>query len=299
MKVIFYFCCCCLSLFLPSCSSKPDVKELRKYAATETYPRDTFLDTVTIKRAVIILAHDDDDCAMAGTLVRLKKEGWEIEQWSFGQNKLAEGRTEHPSTIICKGSRSILPGEKYRDRSKEDTAVPPYMPIDKSRFHEVFATEKVKAFLIEKINAFQPVVIFTLDNEMGAYGNPDHIFVSQVVVDLFNENKIQTRRIYQAVYPNSMEKEIIEIRLTEILKRHGYDNTYMIAKKVYGISGMPEPDVEINITATANEKMEYLRAYHEDAKKNFRKFMPYFDEFDAPTYFSIFDREFFRIIQKQ
>jgi hypothetical protein len=42
--------------------------------------------------------------------------------------------------------------------------------------------------------------------------------------------------------------------------------------------------------------MNYLLAYDEDVRKNIRKFIPYYEAFDAPSYFKIFDREFFRVI---
>jgi hypothetical protein len=59
---------------------------------------------------------------------------------------------------------------------------------------------------------------------------------------------------------------------------------------------MPEPSVQISITQYAQAKMDYLLAYDEDVRKNIRKFIPYYEEFDAQTYFEIFDREFFKVI---
>jgi hypothetical protein len=37
-------------------------------------------------------------------------------------------------------------------------------------------------------------------------------------------------------------------------------------------------------------------AYPEDVRKKLRKFLPYLKEFDAGTYVSVFDREFFRVL---
>jgi hypothetical protein len=54
----------------------------------------------------------------------------------------------------------------------------------------------------------------------------------------------------------------------------------------------------IYISAYVDGKMRYLRAYSEDAKKNIRKFIPYYEDFDAQTYFGVFGREFFRVIKK-
>jgi hypothetical protein len=42
--------------------------------------------------------------------------------------------------------------------------------------------------------------------------------------------------------------------------------------------------------------MNYLMTYEEDVRKNLRKFMPYYEEFDAETYFTVFNKEYFRVI---
>ncbi len=280
---------------LAGCASTPTLDELRHYAATESYPYDTYLDTVSVKRALVIVAHDDDDCAMSGTLHGLTRKGWEIEQWNFQTTPLAEGATEHPSTLICKGCSTILPEGTFRGGDPGDT-LPSYLPIPKERFAAVFNTGMVRDALVPRINAFAPSVIFTLDNEIGAYGNPDHVFISQLVLDLFNSGAIHVQRIYQPVYTDHMERTIIGERLSAILKEYDFPDTYAIARQVYGVDGMPAPDVQVDIRPDSLGKMAYLMAYSEKARSSLRKFIPYFEEVPAGTYFSVFDREFFRVI---
>jgi hypothetical protein len=133
---------------------------------------------------------------------------------------------------------------------------------------------------------------------MGGYGHPEHIFISQLVVDLFKSKAIIVNRIYQSVFTDHMEKEIVEVWLGNKMKNSGYPNPTALAKQLYGLpQGMPEPTTQINIKSSGDKKMEYLVAYKEDVRKNLRKFIPYFEDFDAATYFSIFDREFFRVIE--
>ena len=67
---------CVLTLF--GCSEKVTVEDLNRFVATEMYPDDVFLDSVTNRRAFIIVAHDDDDCAMSGTIAMLTAKGWTI-----------------------------------------------------------------------------------------------------------------------------------------------------------------------------------------------------------------------------
>lgn len=284
-----------LALNLWSCKEKVTIEDLKIFTATENYPNDIFLDTVSNKKALIIVAHDDDDCAMSGTIAKLTTRGWIIEQLSL-QSHISPKTGKNPADIICRGNKLLLQDGLYRVGL--DTMKNPYLPIPYERIKEQFLTEKVANEIIKKVKVFNPSIIFTLDNEKGGYGHPEHIFISQLVKDLFEEGKIEIEKIYQSVYTDHMEIEIVDKWLARRMKKWGYPNASDIANEMYGINGMPEPTVQINITEVAETKMNYLRTYDEGVRKNLRKFIPYYEEFDAKTYFGIFNREFFRVIEK-
>ena len=279
------------SLF--ACNEKVIVEDLKKFAATETYPDDVFLDSASNKKALIIVAHDDDDCAMSGTIAKLTASGWEIKQVSL-QRHIISKTGKNPADIICQESELLLEDGYYRIGL--DTMKLSYLPIPYDEIKKQFLTEKVANAIIEKVNAYNPSVIFTLDNIKGGYGHPEHIFLSQLVLDLFTEKKINIQRIYQSVYTDHMETEIVDKWLKARMEKWGYPHASDIANKMYGIDGMPEPDVQISIVDFAEIKMKYLMAYDENVRKNLRKFIPYYEDFDAETYFNIFDKEFFRVI---
>ncbi len=284
-----------VTLTITACSDKPSIEELKYFAATETYPEDLYLDTVTNKKALIIVAHDDDDCAISGTISKLTENGWTIKQLSL-QSHIDPTTGKNAAHIICEGNELILEDGLYR--LGLDTMKNAYLPIPYKEIEKQFLREKVAKALMAKVNEFNPSVLFTLDNVKGGYGHPEHIFISQLVVDLFEEGKINNQKIYQSVYTNHMEKEIVDTWLKAKMEKWGYPNASTIANELYNIDGMPEPDVQINISKYGTNKMKYLRAYSEDVKKNLRKFIPYYEEFDAEQYFSVFDREFFRVIEK-
>ncbi len=283
-----------LTLSIISCSNKPTIEELKIFAATESYPEDSNLDTISNKRALIIVAHDDDDCMMSGTAAKLTANGWTIKQLSFELHNMP-GENINPAHIICEGSEKILEDGIYRPG--EDTVKYPYMPIPYEEIKKQFLHEKVANALIAQINEFNPSVLFTLDNIKGGYGHPSHIFLSQLVLDLFNEGKISAQWIYQSVLTKHMEAAIDKV-MTPKMEKWGYPQASPAANELYGIDGMPEADVQINITDQAETKMAYLRAYPESVRKNLRKFLIHYEDFDAKTYFSVWDREFFRVIGK-
>ena len=282
-------------LCLTACEEKLTPEELKAFAAVETYPEDSFLDIVKNKRALIIVAHDDDDCAMAGTIAKLTAKNWNIRQLCL-QNHINPATGQNGSPVICNGSTLILPDRNYRIGL--DTMKSPYLPIRIEEIERQFLTKKVADSIVEQVNRFNPAVIFTLDDVKGGYGHPEHVFISRLVKQLFEEKRIVGMRIYQSVYTNHMETEIVDKWLNAKLEKWGYPNASKLANNLYNIDGMPEPDVQINITDVAETKMKYLLAYDENTQKNLRKFIPDFNKYDSKIYFgSIFNREFFRVIE--
>jgi LmbE family N-acetylglucosaminyl deacetylase len=283
------------SFYLFSCGVS--IKKLNKYAAIEVYPEDEFLKISTSKKAMIVVAHDDDPAAMSGTLTMLKKQGWKIKQLCFTSGNQSRDSAMLIASKIFLDEIEFINIPPQMRRLDFDSSIIPYMPIPKSEFSSKFDLEKIHSIVLTKINEFAPTVIFTLDNEMGGYGHPEHVLLSEFVFNAFKNNQINPERLYQSVYTNSMEDKILKDRLTNQMKKWGFPNSYMSALKMYKLDGMPEPDVQINIESCAEEKMRYLRTFNERERKTIGFYVPYFEKSNAKKYFSVFNREFFRVIK--
>jgi len=270
-------------------------EEVKQYAATEIYPEDTILQTVKNKRAMIVVAHDDDMCATSGTIALLNKNGWEIAVLS-----MTKGRERNEAQR--KACRPILdsvlfvnltPLQIWKDYAGVEK---PYQAFPRDQFEDAFHRERLEKEYIKPILDFKPTVIFTLDNQFGGYGHPEHVLVSQLVLDLAKEGKIDVDHIYQSVFTDHME-ETIMARHSARMKSWGFPgDDWEKAKEAYQVDGMPEPNVQIKISEVAELKMNYLRSYNEEEKKKINFFLPAFEDYSAEDYFKIFDREFFRII---
>lgn len=287
----------CLAAFY-SCSG-PTEADLTALAPTETFPDDTFLETATQKRALIVTAHDDDLVGMSGTIAKLQENGWDIKQITFTSES-----PERDSTLVQAGQLIMDDVEfiwKAHDQRRSDFSQTeaPYMPITKADIEKVFNKAELAQILTQKINDYNPTVIFTMDSEIGGYGHPEHVLVSQLVADLFNTGTIKAERIYQTVYPDSMEDKILKERLTKQLEEWGYPNPYMLALEVYGPEGMPDPTIQVNIQDQAEAKMQFLHSFREEERNTIGQFIPLFQHFDHDVYFKVFDREFFRVISKE
>ena len=290
-----------VSLFLligliTSCKISISEADLTKYTATESYSIDNNLEGITSKRAMVIIAHDDDMCCMTGTLSQLNKNGWDIRVISFPQ-------TEVRNIAHMRACENILDSVTFFNfehadfRNDIDTTEKLFRAVRKDRFKEIFNHEIVEKNLIEEVNAFNPSVIFTLDNEIGGYGHPEHVFLSQMVLNLSNEGSITPKYIYQSVFTNHMENTIMQ-RHSDQMKKWGYKGDgWEHAKTTYEVDGAPEPNVQVFIESEAEDKMNYLKSYNERERKVIGFYIPYFEEFQAEDYFRTFNREFYRVIE--
>lgn len=266
------------------------------YAPIEKYPKDTILSNLKSKRAMIVIAHDDDMCATAGTIAMLNNDGWEIAVVSMS-------KTTTRNEAQRKACRPIMDTVYFAKISQRelrndlDEVEKLYEAIPKEQFKKVFNSKAIEEAYLPHIKVFKPTVIFTLDNEMGGYGHPEHVYISQMVIDLAKAGKISPKYIYQSVFTNHMENSIME-RHAQRMRSWGFPgNGWEKSKQIYGVEGMPEPTVEIDIKEVAELKMNYLRSYNENERNKIGFFMPAFEDYSAEEYFNVFDREFFRIIK--
>ena len=278
---------------LTSCKVKEDITQ---YAPTETYPEDEILDKLNNKKAMIVIAHDDDMCGMSGTISMLNEKNWEINVLSFTiseeRNKAHQKACEN---ILDSVQFFSITNKEYRNDLESNQKL--HQAIAKIKFKKIFNYKIVEDQLIEIVNKFQPSVIFTLDNLVGAYGHPEHVFISQMVLDLSKSNAISPSYIYQNVFTKHMEKNIMA-RQAKRMKEWGFpDDEWENAKKTYQVDGQPEPTTQINIQNQAQQKMNYLKSYNKREREIMGFYIPAFEDYKAEEYFKIFDREFFRVIK--
>ena len=277
-----------------SCKIREDVTP---YAPIETYPDDIILQSIKNKKALIVTAHDDDMCGMSGTMSKLNRAGWEIK------HIVLSGFDAKREQAHINAGKYVLDSILFMNllgkcRNDLDTVEFAYRAIPKNRFNTIYNYAIVEPELIRLINDFGPSVLFSMDNEIGAYGHPDHVFISQLTLDLALSGKISPEYIYQQVLTDHFEQTVIGERLSAKMKKWGFaGDGWEHAKKTYNVSGMPEPNVQINILSEAENKMKYLMSYEERERKVMGFYIPAFFEYEAEEYFKIFDREFFKVIK--
>ncbi|RYG46490.1 MAG: PIG-L family deacetylase [Chitinophagaceae bacterium] len=260
-------------------------------SADEEYPADSFLQTDIPKRALIVTAHDDDAYSLSGTVLQLVRDGWEVSQVSFKRINDPENDARFLKIGKAEGLKEVsLLDIVYR----KDTSHASYMAFPYADFPKVFNVDTVYKALALHIERIRPTVIFSLDDVIGGYGHPDHVFMSQQVLEYCRRNKDQpgftVRRVYQAVFPPSMAEAIL------VKSSWVSENPYTIGKKNYNCDGMPLPNVHVNIYDVAQKKKEYMNSFSAHDRKNIGKASPYYNWYPYWIYFRIFDKEYFRVL---
>ena len=256
----------------------------------EDYPDDTYLQNEQNKKALIIVAHDDDASLFSGTTSMLAAKGWEVSFLCFythlhrpEDNPLRKLEMKHVAEIQGLNSLDLIDFAIARDQTKQG-----YMPIPYDEFAENYKIDSLRMYIYESISNHYPSVIFILDNIIGYYGHPEHVLVGQVVEEICKSNKESTgfpvKKIYQVVYPPSMAEKIL-----------GRKETYQFGKEIYHCAGMPEPDIQIDISSFAITKKRVHLA-HASQHRNIKKYVPYYRIIPGWIYWRIFRYEYFNIL---
>ncbi|MGC4020719.1 MAG: PIG-L family deacetylase [Cyclobacteriaceae bacterium] len=242
------------------------------------------------------MAHDDDMVSAAGTMTMLCKNGWQVREMCFYQQSGLYAKKDSLKNPIRKKSLATV-GEiqglegvdpvdfNFRNDTQNES---PYMPMAYTDFPKNYKMDSLEKVIGTYIEKHRPTVIFTLDNAIGGYGNPDHVIVSQLILKYCQKHKadsgLSVKKIYQTVFTPSLAERVM----------HNLP-VYDSAKKIYACSGMPLPNVQINFYRFAAQKKEAMTAYTTE-QNSIKKFWPYYNWYPSWIYFRIFDKDFFRII---
>ncbi len=265
-------------------------------APTEKYPADNYLLSETDKKALIIVAHDDDMAYSAGTITLLCKNGWQIREMCFYQQGglyFKKDSAKNPirkrslqQAVILQGLQGADPVDfNFRNDMETEKS---YMPMAYSQFATNYKLDSLTNFIAAYIEKYKPSVIFTLDSLMGGYGHPDHVMISQRVMDYCRQHKsdpgFSVKKIYQPVFSPSQSDRVLS-------KMPVYNE----AKKVYQCEGMPLPDVQVEFGEHSKEKKQVMQAYTTE-QNSFKKITPYYNWYPHWVYFKIFDRDFYKVV---
>lgn len=265
---------------------------LKYLSKADSYPEDTFLQQNSNKNALIIVAHDDDAISMSGTISFLVENGWEVRELCFYQgfeNKDSIRKRDLMSAANLLGMSSV----EYYDielRTDRDKIEKPWLPIPYNDFDRAYNNITARNHIESSIKKYNPSVIFTLDDVIGGYGHPDHVYISKLIINYCiqhqNDSLFSVERIYQAVFDPEMNERILKDM-----------EAFQIAKKTYNVERSPKPDIYISLHGYETIKKKALQTYTTE-QKSLTTIWPYYNFYPANIYFRIFDKEYYRILKR-
>jgi len=265
------------------------------YLPSNEYPALEIPD-VNNKKALIVAAHDDDACGMAGLVSTLSRAGWELTFVTFYND--GDGR-HAPENSIRKeelrqyaekfGIQNVMHEQFAMRKGNPDTITAAYMPVATELVPHYFKTDSLRALIEEYIDAIQPSLIISLDDEMGGYGHPEHVLVAKTISDICIDMSVSSpdfpvKYFYQNVHSRKQSEHLHTLPV------------YVEAKKIYKIDGMPIPDAELDVSNLTAEKKFGLSVWKSQVR-NIRKFFPYFEFYPHWLYFNVADREYYHILK--
>lgn len=264
---------------------------LNNLSKADSYPEDTFLLNHANKNALIIVGHDDDAISMSGTVAYLKKNGWEIRELCFYQG-YKNTDSIRKKDLMNAAKLLGMNGVEYYDielRKDRDKIEKPWLPIPYSDFDRAYNKITALNHMEDFIKKYNPSVIFTLDDVIGGYGHPDHVYISKLITYYCtqhqNDSSFSVERIYQAVFDPEMNERILKDM-----------DAFQLAKKVYNVEHSPTPDVYISIQGHEAIKKEAMLAYATE-QNSLTKIWPYYNYYPSAIYFKIFDKEYYRVLK--
>jgi hypothetical protein len=283
---------------------------------TESYPEETYIDSIKNKKALIIVAHHDDIFGSVAIAKWLCSNDWDVRAFYF---KAPSYRTDSVREINGIASTlevaEIIGLKEFTliDQSLRNDSIVEDLNVPYEAFNNVFRTDTIEKVVTDLISTHKPSIIFTLDDKIGFYGHSDHVFVSRTITNVCQKNKsnynFPVTMLYQTVIPPTQSEGVMVKYqklhyfrnmwgIRELIKGGGFsESVYTKAKSIYNCDGMPNPDIQFKIDTLSLYKRRFLESWAPSEKKNLKRFIPFCYWYPHWIYYKMFNYEYFRSIR--
>ncbi|OOG74856.1 PIG-L deacetylase family protein [Algoriphagus sp. A40] len=235
-------------------------------------------------RVLVVFPHPDDEVTVAGTLMKLKEDGHEIQMVC-----LTRGEKGKSSGIEDEVRLAQLRSDEMQKAAELIGADQLHMKNYPDSGLEKVGLDSLKKIVAELINEINPDVLISYDSRVGLYGHPDHRLTGQAVEEVFLENKGKEGFGPGEMYQVTLCKKQVKLALK---LSSGFQKNYPEDPS----QGLPKPDFSVQTREFFPRTLDVMEA-HATQQAVLKDLMPFHDKVPTWIYSRIFDREYFREVK--
>lgn len=236
------------------------------------------------QRVLVIFPHPDDEVTVAGTLMKLKDEGHEIQMVCLtrgekGKSSGIENEVElaHLRTLEMQKAADLIGADQLHLKDYPDSGL------------ERIGLDSLKEIVGRLIDEIEPDILISYDSKVGLYGHPDHRLTGLAVEEVFLEKKGRSKFTPQEMYQVTLCKKQVKLALKI---SSGFQRNYPEDPAL----GLPKPDFSVVTMEYFPRTLEVMQA-HQTQQAVLKDLMPFHDKVPVWIYSRVFDREYFREVK--
>jgi LmbE family N-acetylglucosaminyl deacetylase len=243
--------------------------------------QDTSITALTIekgayRKALLIFPHADDEIVVNGLSMYLKSKGVELHLLTLCQHdslRMEEWECSHQKQGMEGAETAGLLNNSW-ERIISDELIFWYD-------HE----DSIYSIIKSQVTALSPEILITYDTEIGAYGHPEHRIAAevaeQVATDMIRAGDTSLKLIFQSTLTKPLETFLCR-------PSPGYE----LAKKRTGSTGLPAPNVALDIRPFWPGKREAASCYQSQLN-TLSKFYVFYEAEEAKEHNDAFSHEYY------
>lgn len=236
------------------------------------------------QRVLVIFPHPDDEVTVAGTLMKLKDEGHEVQMVCLtrGEKGKSSGLDDEVKLANLrskemKNAADLIGADQLHLKDFPDSGL------------EKIGLDSLKMIVGKLIDEINPDILITYDSKVGLYGHPDHRLTGLAVEEVFLEKKGSAEFTPNEMYQVTLCKKQVELALK---LSAGFQQNYPEDPAL----GLPSPDFSVGTQEYFPRTLEVMKA-HETQQAVLKDLMPFHDKVPVWIYSRVFDREYFREVK--
>ena len=268
-----------LTLVLACNSNRPDYSMIATFQ-DNTIP-DIEVDADSLTRVLLILPHADDETIAGGLIALLKDRGAYISLLT-----LCAHNEERIQELRC--STAKLGIDDFETGGFINNTWDDIMRDEITFWYD--QKDSIRSVIRNKIDSFAPDILITYDSEIGGYGHPEHRISAELTEEIFIENMHKPEFRPETIFQITLSKDLEAFLVAET---PGYE----LSRKLTGSTGLPDPDVAVDIRKYWKIKNEAAKC-HRSQQDILEKFYIIYNDRDEGDHVNAFSKEYYKLITK-